>query len=193
MKNFRNIWLFTLFLIGCLLSACSSLPTTPRNTENLCSVFKQKNGWYQASKAAYQKWGVPIPVQMAIMHQESHFVADAQPPLGFFSWLFNSSSAYGYSQAQDETWSDYRKKTGNWLAQRDNFEDSCDFIGWYSQHTIEKLGVPPNDARNLYLAYHEGWNGFKRQTYNQKSWLLTIASKVEQRAELFSQQLNSCR
>jgi hypothetical protein len=177
----------------CILSACSTIPTTPQNTENLCSIFKQKKGWLDASKAAYQKWGVPIPVQMAIMHQESHFVADAQPSLDFFSWLFNSSSAYGYSQAQNSTWNDYQKKTGNWLASRDNFADSCDFIGWYSQISNQKLGIKKNDARNLYLAYHEGWGGFQKQTYNQKSWLLTVSSKVEQRAQLFSQQLNSCR
>jgi hypothetical protein len=193
MNHFKNLRFFVLCLTICFLSACSTLPTTPRNTENLCSIFKQKKGWLDASKAAYQKWGVPIPVQMAIMHQESHFVADAQPSQSFFSWLFNSSSAYGYPQAQDATWNDYQKKTGKWLAQRDNFADACDFIGWYSQMSNQKLGIPKNDSKNLYLAYHEGWGGFQRQTYNQKSWLLTVSNKVEQRARLFSEQLNSCR
>ena len=193
MNKFQNLRLFVLFLSICLLSACSTIPTTPRNTENLCAIFKQKKGWFNASKAAYQKWGVPIPVQMAIMHQESHFVADAQPSNDFFTWLFNSSSAYGYPQAQDVTWSDYQKKTGNWLAQRDNFADACDFIGWYSHISHQKLGIPKNDTRNLYLAYHEGWGGFQRQTHNQKSWLLAVSNKVEQRARLFSQQLSSCQ
>ena len=71
------------------------------------------------AKQSYEKWGVPIPVQMAIMHQESHFVADAQPPrtwlLGIIPW-FRPSSAYGYAQAIDETWDDYLDKAGSWGA-----------------------------------------------------------------------------
>lgn len=193
MNKFKNLRIFVVSLGIYFLSACSTISTTPRNTENLCDIFKQKKGWLEASKAAYQKWGVSIPVQMAIMHQESHFVADAQASNDFFSWLFNSSSAYGYSQAQDTTWNDYQKKTGHWLAQRDNFADACDFIGWYSHISSQKLGIKKHDVKNLYLAYHEGWGGFQRQTYNQKSWLLTVSNKVEQRARLFSQQLNSCQ
>jgi hypothetical protein len=181
-----------LCLFTCLLTACSTIPNTPRNTENLCAVFKQKHGWYQASNSTYKKWGVPIPVQMAIMHQESHFVADAEPSGGFFSWFGFGSTAYGYPQAQNATWRDYQKKTGNWIATRDNFADACDFIGWYSQTSYQKLGIQKNDARNLYLAYHEGHGGFQRQTYNQKPWLLNISSKVEQRAQLFQQQLGAC-
>jgi len=180
----------------CILTACSTLPTTPRNTENLCAIFKQKHNWYNASLATYKKWGVPIPVQMAIMHQESHFVADAEPSgrflLGFIPW-FSASSAYGYPQAKDETWDDYQQKSGNGSAERDNFADACDFIGWYSQMSYKKLGISKTDTRNLYLAYHEGLGGFKRQTYNQKPWLLTISNKVAQRAQLFQQQLGTCK
>ena len=102
------------------------------------------------------------------------------------------SSAYGYPQAKDETWSDYQSKSGNYFASRDNIADACDFIGWYSQSSFQKLGIQKNDARNLYLAYHEGHGGFKRQTYNQKPWLLTISSKVAQRAQQFQQQLRAC-
>ncbi|MGB4497329.1 MAG: hypothetical protein WBI40_01405, partial [Methylococcaceae bacterium] len=58
----------TLILFTCFLTACSTIPTTPRNTENLCAIFKQKPSWYKASNATYKKWGIPVPVQMAIMH-----------------------------------------------------------------------------------------------------------------------------
>lgn len=180
-----------LCLLTYLLTACTTIPTTPRNTENLCAIFKQKRGWYNASSATQKKWGVSVPVQMAIMHQESHFVADAEAS-GFFSWLGFGSSAYGYPQAKDETWNDYQSKSGNTFAARDNFADACDFIGWYSQTSFQKLGIQKNDARNLYLAYHEGHGGFKRQTYNQKPWLLTISNKVAQRAQQFQQQLGAC-
>ena len=190
---------FVLFLT-LLLGACSSVPisTTPRNAENLCLIFKQQKGWYAASVATYKKWGVPIPVQMAIMHQESRFVADAKPKpasglfLGVIPWV-RLSDAYGYPQAKDDTWRDYQKRTGNLFAQRDNFADACDFIGWYLNVSNQKLGIPKNDTRNLYLSYHEGWQGFQKQTYNQKTWLLNVANKVEQKARTFQQQLANCR
>jgi hypothetical protein len=188
-----KISILILSLIAYLLTACSTIPTTPRNTENLCAIFKQKHNWYNASNATYKKWGVPVPVQMAIMHQESHFVADAAPPSGFFSWLgFGGSSAYGYPQAKDETWDDYQRKSGNSSAQRDKFSDACDFIGWYSQISYKKLGIAKTDARNLYLAYHEGHGGFKKESYNQKPWLLQISNTVAQRAQQFERQLGAC-
>ncbi len=194
--NNLKLRLLVFCLSVCVLNGCSTIPATPRNTENLCAIFKQKHNWYNASTATYKKWGVPVPVQMAIMHQESHFVADAEPSggflLGFIPW-FSTSSAYGYPQAKDETWADYQQKSGNGSAQRDNFADACDFIGWYSQMSYKKLGIAKTDTRNLYLAYHEGLGGFKKQTYNQKPWLLTISSKVAQRAQLFQQQLGACQ
>ncbi len=187
-----KISLLVLCLVTYLLTACSTIPLTPHNTENLCATFKEKRGWYNASNATFKKWGVPIPVQMAIMHQESHFVADAAPPSGFFSWLGFGSSSYGYPQAKDETWRDYQRKSGNNSAKRDQFADACDFIGWYSQTSYKKLGIAKNDTRNLYLAYHEGHGGFQKQTYNQKPWLLQISNKVANRAQLFQQQLGAC-
>ncbi len=194
-----KISFFILCLPMYLLSACSLFmprdAVTPRNTENLCAVFKEKTQWYQASVNAYKKWGIPVPIQMAIMHQESHFVSDAQPPsgtlLGFIPW-FSASSAYGYPQSKDETWSDYQHKTGNTFAQRDNFSDACDFVGWYSNTSYKKLGIPKTDAKNLYLAYHEGHSGFQNKTYLQKPWLVGVSGKVAQRAELFKQQLTNC-
>ncbi len=190
---------FILCLLVYSLSACSTFAPRerikPSNTENVCAIFKEKNQWYQASLNAYKKWGVPVPVQMAIMHQESHFISDAQPPsgtlLGFIPW-FSASSAYGYPQSKDETWQDYQQKTGNLSAQRDNFADACDFVGWYSHNSYKKLGIPKTDTKNLYLAYHEGLSGFQKQTYLQKNWLINVAGKVAQRAERFKQQLATC-
>ena len=105
-----------LVLFLCTLTACTVMP--PRNGDNLCATFKEKDDWYADTLQSYQKWGVPIPVQMAIMHQESHYVADAQPPrvwlLGFIPW-FRPSSAYGYAQALDKTWQDYSDKQAGWV------------------------------------------------------------------------------
>ena len=91
--------------ISFLLSACTA--STPQNINNICAIFNEKDDWYSEAKESYEKWGVPIHVSMAIMYQESRFVADAQPPrpwlLGIIPW-FRDSSAYGYAQAQDGTW-----------------------------------------------------------------------------------------
>jgi hypothetical protein len=181
-----------IFLI-LFITGCSTSP--PSNTENLCAIFKEKDDWYEASKEAEQQWNVPIAVQMAIMHQESRFVADAQPPrprlLGFIPW-FRNSSAYGYPQAQDGTWEDYLENGGKWSADRDDFADSTDFIGWYCAISHQKLGIAKWDARNLYLAYHEGHHGFKRQTHRNKTWLIKTAQKVDHKAKRYQAQLKTC-
>jgi hypothetical protein len=133
---------------------------------------------------------------MAIMHQESHFVADALPPrtwlLGIIPW-FRPSSAYGYAQALDGTWDVYLDKAGSWGADRDDFADAADFIGWYSNLSNSKLGIAKGDAKNLYLAYHEGHGGYRHKSYLKKAWLKRTADKVAYRARLFQRQLNACK
>ena len=53
------------------------------------------------------------------------------------------SSAYGYAQALEGTWDDYRKDTGRRGADRDDFADSSDFIGWYMHGAAgERAGDP---------------------------------------------------
>ena len=180
-------------LLLIILVACSALP--PKNTDNLCATFHEKNNWYDAAWKASQKWGIPIPILMAIMHQESRFVADAKPPrpwlLGIIPW-FRSSSAYGYAQAKDETWDHYLSSNGYSDAERDEFADSADFIGWYCHISHIKLHIAKQDTRNLYLAYHEGHRGYQYKSYLKKSWLLRVADKVASRAKLFQRQLQQC-
>lgn len=176
------------------LSACTTVP--PKNTENICAIFREKDDWYQASLSAARRWGVPIAVQMAIIKQESSFVADAEPPrpliLGFIPW-FRASSAYGYPQAKDETWADYQRQAGNTWADREDFADSCDFVAWYCATSNRKLGIPTSDTQKLYLTYHEGLGGYQRSSYLSKQWLMNTAQKVHQRALRYDAQLTSCR
>lgn len=183
-----------LVLTMLLYNGCATLP--PRNPDNLCSIFHEKDDWYQAAQRSYQRWGVPIPVQMAIMYQESAFVADAEPPrpnlLGFIPW-FRSSSAYGYPQAQDETWDAYQRQAGNRFGDREDFVDSSDFIGWYCAVSHQKLGIAKTDPQKLYLAYHEGHGGFQRKSFLTKQWLMQTARKVAQRAQRYDRQLATCQ
>lgn len=190
--------LFSLKLafITCLLLLTACTASQPKNTENICEIFREKDDWYEYTKDTQEKWGVPIQIQMAIMHQESRFVADAQPPrpylLGFLPW-FRRSSAYGYPQAQDGTWDWYIKDTGVWGADRDDFEDASDFIGWYCTVSSKKLGISKWDTASQYLAYHEGHSGFKKKSYLKKPWLIRTSQKVNRRASTFAKQLASCK
>ncbi|MBT4838732.1 MAG: hypothetical protein HON94_15455 [Methylococcales bacterium] len=183
------IGLLALNLIG-----CASNP--PNNINNACAIFKEKSSWYKATKNSYEKWGVPIHVQLAILYQESKFLYNARPPrsrlLGFIPWV-RTSSAYGYAQVQDGTWKWYMKDTGNWGADRDDFDDAVDFIGWYGKITKKMLKIPKTDAYRLYLVYHEGHGGYKRKSYNKKKWLLKVASKVKKNGVRYRSQLKKCQ
>ena len=168
----------------------------PRNLENACAIAAERPAYMRAMKATERRWGVPIHVQMATIHQESKFIGDAKTPhqyaLGIIP-IGRQSSAYGYSQALDGTWDDYRESTGNRRARRDNIRDATDFMGWYMNGTSQQLGVSKRDAGAQYLAYHEGRGGFSRGSHNAKPWLISVASKVDARAELYQMQLASCR
>ncbi|MFC3570538.1 lytic transglycosylase [Paracoccus sp. TOH] len=168
----------------------------PRNLENACALAAERPAYMRAMKATERRWGVPVHVQMATIHQESKFIGDARTPhryaLGIIP-MGRQSSAYGYSQALDDTWDDYRKQTGNRRARRDDIRDATDFMGWYMNDSARMLGISKWDAGAQYLAYHEGRNGFTRGSHNSKPWLMNVAGKVQTRAELYRMQLASCR
>jgi len=185
---------FLLPVLVLLLAACATTP--PKNLNDSCAIFREKSGWYDDARDSFKKWGVPVHVQLAIIWQESRFRSQAEAPkdtlLGFIPWG-RKSSAYGYAQVKDATWEWYIRKTGNSGADRDDFEDVTDFIGWYGNLTHKRLGISKRDAYNQYLAYHEGQGGFARKTYLKKPWLTGVARKVKRRAERYRQQIATCR
>ena len=67
-----------------------------------------------------------------------------------------------------------------------------DFVGWYGDHIHQVTGIAKTDARNLYLAYHEGPAGYRRGSHQKKQWLLGVAAKVQQRAERYQRQYDAC-
>ncbi|MEI6895539.1 MAG: hypothetical protein V5789_13140 [Colwellia sp.] len=176
-----------------LLASCATPP--PKNPENLCAIFREHSDWYFAARDARERWGVPIHVPMSMMYQESSFRHDAIPPrkylLGFIPWG-RISTAYGYSQAKTMTWKDYIRETGNSGADREDFDDAIDFMGWFIFKTQKMNGVSKWDAYNQYLNYHEGWGGFKHKSYKRKPWLVKVSRIVDNRARRYSSQLKSC-
>jgi hypothetical protein len=177
-----------------MLVGCATVP--PSNPDNLCEIFREKDDWFDAAADAEDRWGAPIQVMMAIVFQESRFQAEAKTPrtwyLGFIPGP-RKSSAYGFAQAKDPVWEEYKADTGNSWADRDDFEDAIDFIGWYIYGTNKRLGISKWDARKQYLAYHEGRGGYARGTYRSKRWLLAVADKVARRASRYGAQLRQCR
>lgn len=177
-----------------VLQGCATYK--PSNTLNLCSIFEGNVSWYKEAKQSNKRWGTPIPVMMAIMQQESNFVDDARPGYKYFLGIIPTgrvSSAFGYSQALNGVWGEYKKSAGSFSSDRDDFDDAIDFVGWYTAGTQRMTGVSKWDAYGQYLAYHEGRGGYNRKSYNKKPWLLGVAKKVKSRAANYTSQLKQCQ
>ena len=185
-------------LILLLVGSCGARTggPPPSNLEDACVILDQRPQYARAFRATERRWGVPPHVLMATIYQESKFDAKARTP---FRWTLGIipmgriSSAYGFGQALDGTWEEYRDDTRRFAARRDDIYDAADFMGWYMDRSSEKLGISKHDTRNQYLAYHEGRGGYARRSYRAKPWLLRVADKTAARAETYKEQLRDCR
>lgn len=186
-----------LFLVALvILGGCA---TAPRQTTNVCAVFDQRDGWINnwqaAASRASREFGVPVHILMATIYTESGFRPYAKPPrtklLGFIPWK-RQSSAYGYSQALDGTWAQYKRETGRWTASRSNFSDAVHFIGWYHHQSHRKNGISRNDPYHLYLAYYAGHAGYARGSWRNNSTALKGARRAQTMANRYAAQLRSC-
>ncbi|PWE17838.1 hypothetical protein DDZ18_06235 [Marinicauda salina] len=186
--------IISLLLGATALAGCASGP--PDQVHNACLILEDNRAWWRALKRTERRWGVSPGVQLAFLKRESGFDRSARPArrrlLGFIPGP-RPSSAYGYAQALETTWDWYREETGRRGADRDDFDDAVDFIGWYAQMSRELSGISSNDARSLYLAYHEGHGGFNRGTYRGKSWLNRAADEVARDAWRYNSQIDDCR
>ncbi|MBI1416990.1 MAG: transglycosylase SLT domain-containing protein [Limimaricola sp.] len=189
--------LFRALIVLLALGSCGSRDNTaPRNLDDACSIVTERPQYMRAFRAAERTWGVSPAVLMAMIYQESKFIANNRTPHQFVLGVIpvgRQSSAYGYSQALDGTWADYQQDRGRWRARRDNIWDAADFMGWYMAQTTTETGVRIDDVRNQYLAYHDGRTGYLRGTHNSKAWLLRIANQTRQRANVYAAQLATCR
>lgn len=178
------------------LVACA---TRPDRINNVCSVFDQNDGWIgnwrSAAGKASRRYKIPVPILMATIRMESGFDGRARPArtkiLGFIPGP-RKSTAYGYSQALDGTWSEYRSKTGNYTARRGNFADAIDFVGWYHDRSARMLGIGRNDAFRLYLAYYHGPGGYRSGAWRNNAAIQSHARRTEAMANRYAAQLRSC-
>ena len=195
--NLNVARLSAVFVLMCIiLGSCSVLkPSVPANQNSACSILDEHRSWKRHLKRSKRKWGIPVEVQMAVIWKESSFRSRVKPPRKKILWVIpgkRPTTAKGYAQAVDGTWDLYKRKTGKRFARRTSFKHSTDFIGWYLNEAHEKLNIRKSDAYNLYLAYHEGINGYARKNYKSKSGLLKSAKQVENKASTFKKQLKKC-
>lgn len=188
----RVYWAAALLLV---LASCGSY-RPPDNVNDACAIARERPRFLRAMKASERRWGVPVEVQMATIRQESGFRGNAKTP---YRWMLGiipmgrQSSAFGYAQVLNTTWRDYKNETGRWSASRENIYDATDFIGWYMDKASRVAGISKADARNQYLAYHDGIGGYMNRSYRDKGWLLAVANRVQQNSNIYGAQLRSCR
>ena len=191
MKRYKFCYI-AFFILIFVLQSCATKP--PENPDNICLIFQEKRSWYKAAIRSEKRWKIPPYVLISFVHQESSFKSDARPErekiLGVIP-RFRPSTAVGYSQALTKTWDDYKDETGNTRANRKNFSDSADFIGWYASKGYYQ-GFEKTDARSLYLAYHEGYGGFEKKSYRKKQWLIKVADRVQARSTKYQKQYWGC-
>lgn len=185
----------SLLVLSLLLPLAGCATSPPSKPKNACAIFQEKDDWYADAEKARKRWGTPVHVTMAIMYHESGYRHDAKPPRARFLGIpmpWRKSDAYGYAQVKDDTWDWYKDEAGGWGADRDDFDDAVDFIAWYAHISQQRLGISKWDARNQYLAYHEGHGGYKRGTHRNKGWLLKRADIVAGTASRYRSQLAAC-
>ena len=191
--SFRQCTRGGLAALSLLLAGCAASP--PQDTENLCSIFREQPDWYDYAMAAEKQWRTPAHILMAFVRHESTFRHNARPPrdwlLGFIP-LSRKSSAYGYPQAKNAVWFEYKDERGGLFASRSDMEDALDFIGWYNQKSQEQLGISYWNPKHLYLAYHEGRAGYRSGHWKSKPDLVRLAERVDQRARDYGWQLRQC-
>lgn len=176
--------------LGCVSTA------TPRNANDICQMFDEKRSWYRSAALSEERWGISIPILMAVIYRESTFQATVRPPrtkiLGIFPGP-RPSTSIGYAQAKDETWNDYMRATKKLNASRTNFADSIDFVGWYLARGVKHAGISPTDARKLYFTYHLGLNGYKSGAWQKSTKVQSAGATVQSQANHYATQLKSCK
>jgi hypothetical protein len=176
--------LFALLLVGCHQGA-------PKNIHDACAIYREFPDWLAVGKQVKRRWGTPLSLQLAIIYTESRFKATAHPKREALH-VFNKSSALGYAQALNSVWRLYVHSTHQLAADRENFADASDFIGWYTHHSKRRLGLPYSNAYAHYLAFHEGWGGYARGSYQRQAHLKRVAKRLQQQSARYHKQLLAC-
>ncbi|ODN43964.1 transglycosylase [Piscirickettsia litoralis] len=151
---------------------------TKAKLEDICWIFQHQPNWKRSAYKASNRWKIPVNILMATIYQESRFRSNVKA---------KTSSAYGFAQAVDSIWAQYKKSRHIPHANRRNFNDSIDFIGWYFDKVIKRYKVSPHNTQQLYLYYQLGLYHRHAPVSSKK-----IASKVAHLATQYRKQLDQC-
>ena len=192
------IILLALFLtLGIIINLNLNNYLNSKQKQNICLIFNKNPKWHEYSKQSQNRWNTPIWIQLAFIYQESKFNANAKAPykriLGVPIPFKYKSTAYGYSQALNQTWANYQIFINNKSAKRTNFKDSTDFIAWYLYRARKYLKLNNTQIQDLYLAYHEGINGYRKQNFRKNKITILASKKVAKIAMKYKNQLEKCR
>lgn len=194
-KKAKKISLYLIIVFFLIFIVFYILIKKNQNT-NICYILKKNPKWINYSIKSQHRWNTPAFLQLAFIYQESRFNAEAKPPLKRIAGIpipFKyKSTAYGYSQALNETWDNYKKFVNNKNAKRNNFENSTDFIAWYLYRARKYLKLNNNQVEDLYLAYHEGINGYRNKTFEKRKNIKLAAKKVESLALKYKHEIKTC-
>ena len=79
------------------------------------------------------------------------------------------------------------------FADRDDFGDVVDFIGWYGAIGERRFGIPKTDPYAFYLVVPRGpCRATCAGTYRRNRGLQAIAAEVARRTRRYERQLDSC-
>ena len=155
----------------------------------VCEILAQNPSWSKPLKTAQDTYKLPPAFAMALMYKESTFNAEAKA---------KTSTAYGYAQAIDGTWKHFQEDVKS-SAKRNNFDDSVQFIGWYTAQLSKSTKLKMTDSYNLYMAYMLGATGFKRYkagTFKNKAKIVEdkkLAQKVKDFTKQYNSQFKNCK
>ena len=193
-KILNNIKIkFFYFPILFLLASCNSVP---KNTHDACSIFSERYLWYKHAKNSSEKYGAPVYLILAFVNKESGFNRWAKPERTKLFKIIpykRPSSSFGYSQAIDKTWDQYKIETNNMLALRSRFKDSVMFIGWYINKTNKINKIPLDDSYRQYLNYYLGWGNYSKKAYKTDKKAIIFAKSVEKQSKIYKSQLRECQ
>ena len=180
-------------IITIFIVSCSSVPKYPQNA---CKIFGQNYLWYKSLKKSSETYGAPINVILAFVNKESGFNRWAKPQRTKLFKIIpykRPSSSFGYSQAVNKTWEQYKTETRNPLALRTRFKDSVMFIGWYMSKTKKINKIPLRDAYRQYLNYYLGWGDYANGKYKVDKNAIIFAKKVQKQSKIYKNQLLKCQ
>lgn len=195
MRPLPNVLWLPLISTLLLISGCH-MRIDRRHQNNACQ-FLQDNPMISEALAFNNKNTAEKALTLSIIQHESNHRAHARPVK---SWLIKNwvpwtyySSARGYAQSTDATWSDFKKSQKSTRLHQSSYFDSVWFIRWYFNRHHDAIQTSPMDYHEAYFLYHDGYHGYFQKKYRRSLAMSRYASMVAKDAKRYEKQLERCK